>query len=121
MYAVIETGGKQYRVAKDQCLKIEKLPSEVGSKIDFDKVLMINDNGSINIGNPTVSGCAVSAEVVSHGRAKKVNIIKFKRRKHYSKQMGHRQYFTEVKITDISSKATSDSSKSEKKEETNGT
>ena len=101
MYAIIKTGGKQYRVAKDQYLKVEKLESEVGASVDFDQVFMMVDCEEVKIGSPTIEGGLVTAEILSHGRAKKVTIIKFKRRKHHRKQMGHRQYFTEIKITDI--------------------
>jgi large subunit ribosomal protein L21 len=102
MYAVISTGGKQYRVAEGQTLKIEKLSLDVGSKVDFDQVLMVVDGDKFNIGKPYVSGGKVIATVISQGRGKKIEIIKFRRRKHHRKQMGHRQYFTEVKIEKIS-------------------
>jgi len=101
MYAVITSGGKQYRVIEGQTLKLEKLPAEVGSAIDFDKVLMIASGDDIKIGKPFVDGSKVVASVVSHGRHDKIHIMKFRRRKHHQKQMGHRQYFTEVKITAI--------------------
>lgn len=102
MYAVIKTGGKQYKVAEGETLKVEKLDLDEGAGFDFDEVLMIIDGDKINVGKPTLEGSKVSATVVSHGRHKKVNIIKFRRRKHHRKQMGHRQYFTEVKIEKIS-------------------
>ena len=102
MYAVIETGGKQYRVSEGQAIKFEKLAVEPGAKIHFDKVLMVANGDSIQVGSPYISGGTVTAEVLSQGRGKKVKIIKFRRRKHYRRQMGHRQYFTEVKITAIS-------------------
>lgn len=101
MYAVIATGGKQYTVKKGEMLKIEKLKQEIGDQINFDKVLMIDTDSTVKIGTPYVENAKVSAEVIHHGRAKKIHIIKFKRRKHHMKQMGHRQYFTTVKITDI--------------------
>lgn len=101
MYAVIVAGGKQYRVSQGQQLKVEKIAAEVGKSIDIDKVLMVADGDQISIGQPTVEGAQVSAEVVGHGRHKKVKILKFKRRKHHMKQMGHRQWFTELKITGI--------------------
>ena len=101
MYAVIKTGGKQYRVEKEQYLKVEKLDTEVGATVDFDQVLMIADGDKINLGTPVVDGGKVSAEILSHGRGKKINIVKFKRRKHHRKQMGHRQSYTEIKITGI--------------------
>jgi len=101
MYAVIVTGGKQYKVTEGQVLKIEKLAIDEGAKVEFDQVLMVGQEGDTKVGTPHVEGAKVSAEVVSQGRAKKIRIIKFKRRKHHMKQMGHRQYFTEVKITGI--------------------
>ena len=101
MYAVIESGGKQHRVVEGETLKLEKLEEPTGGKINFDKVLMVGEGDSVKIGTPYVKGCKVTAEVVSQGRAKKVTIIKFNRRKHYRKQQGHRQWFTEVKITSI--------------------
>ena len=102
MYAVIQSGGKQHRVSEGQVLKLEKLTSETGAIVDFDKVLMVANGDDISIGKPYVDGAKVSAEIVSHGRAKKIRVIKFKRRKHHMKQMGHRQWYTEVKITGIS-------------------
>lgn len=102
MYAVIVSGGKQYRVSEGDKLKLEKIEAETGAKIDFDKVLLVVDGDKITVGEPAVKSAKVSAEVVAHGRHKKVKILKFKRRKHHMKQMGHRQWFTEVKITGIS-------------------
>ncbi|TXR52152.1 50S ribosomal protein L21 [Reinekea thalattae] len=102
MYAVIVSGGKQYRVSEGQTVKLEKIEAETGAKIDFDKILLVADGDKINIGQPTVKGAKVSAEIIAQGRHKKVKILKFKRRKHHMKQMGHRQWFTEVKITGIS-------------------
>lgn len=101
MYAVIKSGGKQYRVAEGQTLKLEKLEVATGETIEFDEVLLVVNGETVNVGAPLVSGAKVTAEVISHGRAKKVNIIKFKRRKHHIKRQGHRQWFTEVKITGI--------------------
>jgi len=101
MYAVIVSGGKQHRVIEGEVLKLEKIEVEVGGKIDFDRVLLIADGETVKIGEPEVKGAKVTAEVVSHGRHEKVKIMKFKRRKHHMKQMGHRQWFTEVKITGI--------------------
>ena len=101
MYAVIETGGKQHRVVEGETLSIEKLEIPTGQKVDFDKVLMVADGDKITVGAPYVTGSKVTAEVVAHGRGDKVTIIKFRRRKHYRKQAGHRQWFTEVKITSI--------------------
>ena len=102
MYAVIQTGGKQYRVEEGMTLKIEKLELGAGDSVEFDKVLMIQSDSDTKIGQPYVASGKVTAEVVSQGRHKKVKIIKFKRRKHHMKQMGHRQYFTEIQITGIS-------------------
>jgi large subunit ribosomal protein L21 len=101
MYAVITSGGKQNRVVEGQTLKLEKLEIEVGSTVDFDQVLMIGNGDDIKVGKPLLKGGKVTASVVSQGRHDKVHIIKFRRRKHHMKQMGHRQYFTEVKITGI--------------------
>ncbi|WP_193166356.1 50S ribosomal protein L21 [Microbulbifer hainanensis] len=101
MYAVIESGGKQHRVEEGEVLRLEKLEVATGESIDFDKVLMVVDGDKINIGAPVVDGAKVTAEVVSHGRGEKVKIIKFRRRKHSMKRQGHRQWYTEVKITGI--------------------
>ncbi|GAA5525077.1 50S ribosomal protein L21 [Microbulbifer aestuariivivens] len=101
MYAVIESGGKQHRVEEGEVLRLEKLEVATGDSIDFDKVLMVVDGDKINIGAPVVDGAKVTAEVVSHGRGEKVRIIKFRRRKHSLKRQGHRQWYTEVKITGI--------------------
>ena len=101
MYAVIVSGGKQHRVVEGEVLKLEKIEVETGGAIDFEKVLMVVDGDDVKIGAPVVEGAKVTAEVVSHGRHDKVKIMKFKRRKHHMKQMGHRQWYTEVKITGI--------------------
>lgn len=101
MYAIIETGGKQYRVAEGQTLKIEKLEVEAGHTVDFDRVLMVGEGESARVGAPLVDGAKVVAEVLKHGRADKIRIIKFRRRKHHMKRQGHRQYYTQVKITKI--------------------
>lgn len=101
MYAVIESGGKQHRVEEGEVLKLEKLDASTGDSINFDKVLMIGEGAGVKIGKPYVEG-SVTAEVISHGRGDKVSIIKFRRRKHHMKRQGHRQWFTEVKITGIS-------------------
>ncbi len=101
MYAVIVSGGKQYRVKEGQLLKLELLPAESGATIEFDKVLMVTDGDKTLVGAPYLSGAKVKAEVVQTGRAGKIRIIKMKRRKHHMKRMGHRQWFTEVKITGI--------------------
>ena len=102
MYAVIKTGGKQYRVAKGDKLKVEKLPVEAGSSVDIDNVLMVGDGDKVTIGAPLVDGGKVTATVVSHGRHDKIEIVKFKRRKHHQKRTGHRQDYTEIEITNIS-------------------
>ena len=104
MYAVIQTGGKQYRVSQGDVLRVEKINSEEGSSIKLDKVLMVADGGDVKVGAPYVDGGQVTAEVQTHGRGKKVKIIKFKRRKHHLKRQGHRQWYTELKITGISTK-----------------
>ncbi len=101
MYAVFQSGGKQHRVTEGQTLRLEKLELEVGSSVEFDNVLMIADGEAINVGAPYIAGGKVVAEIVSQGRADKIKIVKFKRRKHSRKQAGHRQWFTEVKITGI--------------------
>ncbi len=102
MYAVIQSGGKQYRVAEGELLKLELIDAEPGSTIEFDKVLMVANGDSVTVGAPLVTGGKVSAEIATHGRHDKITIIKFRRRKHYRKQAGHRQWFTQVKITGIS-------------------
>jgi len=102
MYAVIKTGGKQYRVSKGDKLKVEKLDGEEGSSVDLDQVLMVGDGADVKIGTPLLAGGKVSATIKSHGRHKKIEIVKFRRRKHHQKRTGHRQYYTELEITDIS-------------------
>ncbi len=101
MYAVIKTGGKQYKVTQGDTLRIEKLTQAAGEKVEFDQILLIADADKSQIGEPFIDSAQVKAEVVAHGRGKKIEIIKFKRRKHHRKQMGHRQAYTEVKILDI--------------------
>ena len=101
MYAVIVSGGKQYRVQEGQTLKLEKLAAEQGANVEFDRVLLVGNGDDIKVGAPVVEGAKVTAEVVEHGRGKKVQILKFKRRKHHMKRQGHRQWYTEVKITGI--------------------
>jgi large subunit ribosomal protein L21 len=102
MYAVIKTGGKQYTVKEGDVLKIELLPDDTGSVIEFAEVLMVVNGDEVTFGAPFVTGASVKAEVLDHGRHKKIKIIKFRRRKHHMKKMGHRQYYTQVKITAIS-------------------
>lgn len=101
MYAVITSGNKQYRVVEGQTLKLDKLTAEVGSTIDFDKILLVAKGDEIKVGKPFVDGQKVVGTIVSHGRGKKIHIIKFRRRKHHMKRMGHRQDYTEVKIEKI--------------------
>ena len=101
MHAVIKTGGKQYRVKEGDVLRVEKLGLDQGAKIKLDEVLMLSNGEDITIGTPFVKGALVTAEVMSNGRAKKVKIIKFRRRKHSMTQMGHRQSYTEIKIKSI--------------------
>lgn len=102
MYAVIESGGKQHRVIEGETLKVEKLDLATGDSLTLDQVLMVGEGESVKIGAPYVEGSSVTAEVVSHGRGDKITIVKFRRRKHHRKQMGHRQWYTELKITAIS-------------------
>ncbi|MDJ0833257.1 MAG: 50S ribosomal protein L21 [Gammaproteobacteria bacterium] len=101
MYAVIATGGKQYRVTEGDTLKVEKLAGEEGSEIELDQVLMVADGDKIQVGTPMLDKGAVTAKIKSHGRGKKVEIVKFRRRKHHRKQMGHRQDYTEIEVTKI--------------------
>ena len=101
MYAVIKSGGKQYKVAAGEKLKIEQIPTQVGEKISLDQVLMVSRGDKVSVGAPLVNGAVVSATVLGHGRADKVKIFKMRRRKHYQKRQGHRQNFTEVMIDEI--------------------
>ena len=101
MYAVIESGGKQHRVKEGETLKLEKLEVATGETVTFDKVLLVGAGGDVKFGSPYLAGSTVSAEVVKQGRHDKIRIIKFRRRKHYKRETGHRQWFTEVKITGI--------------------
>lgn len=101
MYAVIVSGGKQHRVQEGEILRLEKLEVATGDTVEFDQVLMVANGGNVTIGAPLVAGAKVQAEVLSHGRADKVTIIKFRRRKHSLKRQGHRQWYTDVKITGI--------------------
>ena len=101
MYAVIKSGGKQHRVEPGEVLRLEKVQAEPGTTIDFENVMMVGEGSDVKIGAPFVDGSKVSAEVVAHVRHDKVTIIKMKRRKHYRRQAGHRQWYTEVKIKEI--------------------
>jgi large subunit ribosomal protein L21 len=101
MYAILETGGKQYRVASGDKLEIERLETEAGKDHTFDRVLLVNKDGAVRIGAPTVDGASVTAEVISHKRGDKVVVFKFKRRKGYRKKQGHRQELTLIRIKDI--------------------
>ena len=101
MYAVIQTGGKQYRVKSGEQLKVELLSVEVGATVSFDRVLMLGEGDGVKVGAPFVSGAAVKATVVAQGRGEKIRIFKMRRRKHYAKTQGHRQGFTEVRIDEI--------------------
>ena len=101
MYAVIESGGKQHRVIEGETLKLEKIEAATGDTIEFDRVLLVGGD-DVKIGTPLLDGSKVTAEVVAHGRHPKGKIVKFNRRKHYRRETGHRQWFTEVKITGIS-------------------
>ena len=101
MYAVIKTGGKQYKVAQGEYLRVEKLEGNEGDAIELDQVLMIADGANLKIGSPTIDGGKVTATIKSHGRGKKVEIMKFHRRKHHQKRTGHRQSYTEIEITAI--------------------
>ncbi|MCH9027686.1 MAG: 50S ribosomal protein L21 [Proteobacteria bacterium] len=104
MYAVIRTGGKQYRVVPGARLRVEKLDAEEGAKIEFDQVLLVGEGTEVTVGKPLVDGGLVTARVLSQGKGKKVTIIKFHRRKNYLRTKGHRQFYTEVEITDVSTK-----------------
>jgi large subunit ribosomal protein L21 len=102
MYAVIKTGGKQYRVTTGETLKVEILAGDVGSAIVLDKVLMVSNGETLSVGKPLLLGATVAATIVSHGRGDKVRIFKMRRRKHYQKNQGHRQNYTEIRIDGIS-------------------
>ena len=101
MYAVIKTGGKQYRVAVGEKIKVEQIPADVGSSITIDQVLMVGEGESVKIGTPVVSGASVTAAVLTHGRHEKIKIFKMRRRKHYQRHQGHRQNYTELRIEAI--------------------
>ncbi len=102
MYAVFRTGGKQYRAAKGDVLRLEKIEADEGSTVQFDDVLLIGEGADIKVGNPLLGGSSVSGKVLRQGKTKKVSVVKFKRRQNYLRQGSHRQFFTEVEITGIS-------------------
>jgi large subunit ribosomal protein L21 len=101
MYAIIRTGGKQYKVAPGEKVKVEQIAAEVGAQVVLDQVLLVGDGTEVRLGQPTISGAAVNATVLAHGRGEKIQIFKMRRRKHYQKHQGHRQGFTELKIEGI--------------------
>jgi large subunit ribosomal protein L21 len=104
MYAIIATGGKQYKVTEGEALQIEKLKAEAGSQVEFDQVLMLVDGEKVEVGTPYLDGVKVTGEVVKQGRGEKIHIIKFRRRKHHMKRQGHRQDFTEIKVKSVKGK-----------------
>jgi large subunit ribosomal protein L21 len=101
MYAVVKTGGKQYKVAPGEKLKVEQIPADVGAQVVLDQVLLVGEGDNVRLGQPVLAGASVQATVVSHGRHDKVKIFKMRRRKHYQKHQGHRQNYTEIKIDTI--------------------
>ena len=101
MYAVVRTGGKQYRLGVGDSVKVEKLPDEVGNIVELSQILMVSDGSEVKVGTPLVTGASVKAEIVGHGRDKKIRVFKMKRRKKYRRTQGHRQAFTQLKITEI--------------------
>ena len=120
MYAIVEIAGQQFKVEKDQQIFVHRLDAKTGSKISFDKVLLTDDNGKVNIGKPTVSGVSVSAKVLEHLKGDKVVVFKKKRRKGYRVKNGHRQYLSEIQISNISSSKTKKTGKSDKSLESEG-
>jgi len=101
-YAIVQTGGKQYRVHEGDTIRVESLPGDEGDKIELDDVRMVSQDGDVTLGTPKVAGAKVVAELVSHGKGKKVVVFKFKAKTRYRRRMGHRQLYTELKVTDIS-------------------
>ena len=101
MYAVVSSGGKQYKVQAGETLRVEKLPGDVGAEVSFDKVLMVSDGDNVTIGQPVVENVAVHGHIVEQGRARKIIVFKYKRRKRYRKKQGHRQDYTAIKIDSI--------------------
>ncbi|MBP3816459.1 MAG: 50S ribosomal protein L21 [Firmicutes bacterium] len=104
MYAILETGGKQYRVAEGDVITVEKLPGEAGDVIEFDKVLLISDGGEVKVGSPYIDGAKISGEIIETGKGKKVIVFKYKSKKDYRRKQGHRQPFTSVEITSLTGK-----------------
>ena len=102
MFAVIKTGGKQYRVSQGDKLRVESLDVAEGASVNLDQVMMVGEGDKVTVGEPVITGASVTAKVISNGRGKKIDIVKFRRRKHYRRQMGHRQNYTELEITGIS-------------------
>jgi large subunit ribosomal protein L21 len=113
MYAIVDIQGQQFKLEKDAKVYVHRLEGEEGAKVDFDKVLLVDDNGSITVGAPNVAGMTVSATILSHLKDKKVQVFKKKRRKGYQKQNGHRQYLTQVQITSIGGAAPKKAAKKE--------
>jgi len=101
MYAVVKAGGKQYKVAPGEKLKVEQIPADVGAEVILDQVLMVGDGDAVRVGQPTLAGATVKATVLAHGRGEKIRIFKMRRRKHYQKHQGHRQNYTELRIESI--------------------
>ena len=101
MYAVVRTGGKQYRLGVGDSVKVEKLSDEVGNIVELSQILMVSEGGEVKVGTPLVTGASVKAEIVGHGRSKKISVFKMKRRKKYRRTQGHRQAFTQLKVTEI--------------------
>ncbi|NVM56781.1 MAG: 50S ribosomal protein L21 [Desulfobacterales bacterium] len=101
MYAVISTGGKQYKVSEGQTIRVEKIPGEVGAPISFDRVLMVSDGEAVKVGQPTLDDATVTGRIVGQGKAKKIVVFKYKRRKRYRRKRGHRQQYTALKIDTI--------------------
>ena len=101
MYVLIKTGGKQYRVAAGETIKVEHIPAAVGAAITLDQVLMVGEGETVKIGTPVIAGASVTAKVIAHGRGPKITIFKMRRRKHYQKHQGHRQNYTEIEISGI--------------------
>jgi large subunit ribosomal protein L21 len=101
MYAVVKTGGKQYKVAPGENLKVEQIPADVGAEVILDQVLLVGEGEAVRLGQPTVAGATVKATVIAHGRGEKIRIFKMRRRKHYQKHQGHRQNYTELRIESI--------------------